>query len=471
VIALADRDGLRIELIEAAGPGGADGGADGAPTDDGFHSVTCGSGSRADRARADRPVRLREAGREAAGDGTERLRFRSPAGGRGSVVDLVRSGAPSIGRQGAGTIHHVAFRAETREIQREWRERVAAFGLDVTPVVDRQYFDAIYFREPGGVLFEIATDPPGFAADEAEASSARASSCRRATRGAGRTSSASCRRSGCRGVTDDPHARGPVAQGGAPLSRARLAMILVHGRGGGARDMLALAEHLALPDVACMAPEAAGHSWWPRSFLAPIAANEPWLSSGLAAVGRVAEDLERQGFGRERTVLLGFSQGACLALEYAARSGGAFRAVVGLSGGLVGTADADDGPRATTSTATRASASTTPRPASTACPCSWAATSATRTFPSRGCGRPRRCSGAGCRRRDADPPRRRARRGRGGGPPRARPPQPEAGRGRVAPASASWARRKDRIDRRPRARRAPRSPPVLSWPPYGGIPI
>ena len=93
-----------------------------------------------------------------------------------------------------------------------------------------------------------------------------------------------------------------------------------------------------------MAPEAAGSSWWPQSFLAPITANEPWLSSGLTSVGRVAEDLERQGFGRERTVLLGFSQGACLALEYAARSGGAFCAVVGLSGGLVGTADADDGP-------------------------------------------------------------------------------------------------------------------------------
>jgi predicted esterase len=121
-------------------------------------------------------------------------------------------------------------------------------------------------------------------------------------------------------------------------------MILLHGRGSGARDMLSLAEHLALPDIACVAPEAAGSSWWPRSFLAPIAANEPWLSSGLAAVGRVAEDLERQGFGRGRTVLLGFSQGACLALEYAARSGGAFRAVVGLSGGLVGTADAG-GPR------------------------------------------------------------------------------------------------------------------------------
>ena len=70
-------------------------------------------------------------------------------------------------------------------------------------------------------------------------------------------------------MTDDPHARGPVAQGGAPLSRAGLAMILVHGRGGSARDMLVLAERLALPNIACFAPEAAGNSWWPQSFLAP----------------------------------------------------------------------------------------------------------------------------------------------------------------------------------------------------------
>lgn len=145
-------------------------------------------------------------------------------------------------------------------------------------------------------------------------------------------------------MTDDPHERGPIEQGGAPLSRAGLVMILVHGRGGSARDMLALGEHLALPDIACVAPEAVGNSWWPQSFLAPIAANEPWLSSGLAAVGRVTEALERQGFGRDRMVLLGFSQGACLALEYAARAGGAFRAVIGLSGGLVGTADMP-GPR------------------------------------------------------------------------------------------------------------------------------
>jgi pimeloyl-ACP methyl ester carboxylesterase len=129
------------------------------------------------------------------------------------------------------------------------------------------------------------------------------------------------------------------------------------------------------------------------SFLAPIAANEPWLSSGLAAVGRVAEDLERQGFGRERTVLLGFSQGACLALEYAARSGGAFRAVVGLSGGLVGTADADDGPRRDDLHGHAGKRFDYAESRLDGVPVSWAATSATRTSHSRGCGRPRRCSG------------------------------------------------------------------------------
>ena len=173
MIALADRDGLRIELIEATGSAGSedgtDGGADKLPTDDGFHSVTLWLADPAPTARVLTGLfGYEEVGQEATDGGTERLRFRSPAGGRGSVVDLIRSGAASIGRQGAGTIHHVAFRAETREAQREWRGRAAAFGLDVTPVIDRQYFDAIYFREPGGVLFEIATDPPGFAADEAE---------------------------------------------------------------------------------------------------------------------------------------------------------------------------------------------------------------------------------------------------------------------------------------------------------------
>jgi glyoxalase family protein len=99
--------------------------------------------------------------------GTEtRIRYLSTDPERGSAVDLMTSDARSIGRSGAGTIHHVAFRARDREEQLEWRARLSAVGQQVTPVIDRQYFDAIYFRTPGGVLFEIATDTPGFAVDE-----------------------------------------------------------------------------------------------------------------------------------------------------------------------------------------------------------------------------------------------------------------------------------------------------------------
>ncbi len=105
---------------------------------------------------------MEEAGRATAPAG-ERRRFVMPDGG---AVDLLRSAAPTIARQGAGTIHHVAFRAADDAEQNEWRARLIKAGFEVTPVIDRQYFNAIYFREPGGALFEIATDPPGFAVDE-----------------------------------------------------------------------------------------------------------------------------------------------------------------------------------------------------------------------------------------------------------------------------------------------------------------
>ena len=144
----------------------------------------------------------------------------------------------------------------------------------------------------------------------------------------------------------DPHAGGRVARGGAPPHRARLAVVMMHGRGGSPEDMLGLAEHLALPDLAFLAPEAAGRSWWPESFLAPLAANEPGLSSALGAMERVVADLLDDGFGPERIAVLGFSQGACLALEHAACAGRPYRAVAALSGALVGTAEAGGPPRA-----------------------------------------------------------------------------------------------------------------------------
>ena len=137
-----------------------------------------------------------------------------------------------------------------------------------------------------------------------------------------------------------PHAGERVERAGVPLARASLVLVMAHGRGGSPEDMLRLAEHLALPDAAFVAPAAAGGSWWPASFLAPLAANEPGLSSGLGVFRTLIGQLQDSGAGVDRIVLMGFSQGACLALEYAARSGRVFRGVVGLSGGLVGTGEA-----------------------------------------------------------------------------------------------------------------------------------
>jgi glyoxalase family protein len=158
VITLHDPDGAPVELVETD--------RDGAEALDGFHSVTLWERDLAPTARLLTEVfGYAEAGHKTV-DGVERLRLVAPGDARGAVIDLMRSDAPSIGRQGAGTIHHVAFRAESDAVQREWQERLASAGHPTTPVIDRQYFNAIYFREPGGVLFEIATDPPGFAVDE-----------------------------------------------------------------------------------------------------------------------------------------------------------------------------------------------------------------------------------------------------------------------------------------------------------------
>ncbi|MEM1272980.1 MAG: ring-cleaving dioxygenase [Pseudomonadota bacterium] len=158
VLTLHDPDGAPVELIATARQSDE-------PLD-GFHSVTLWEYDIAPTARLMTDVfGYSELGHESTG-GIERLRLKAPGDARGAVVDLIRSDVRTIGRQGAGTIHHIAFRAEDDDTQLAWREKLASAGMSVTPVIDRQYFNAIYFREPGGVLFEIATDPPGFAVDE-----------------------------------------------------------------------------------------------------------------------------------------------------------------------------------------------------------------------------------------------------------------------------------------------------------------
>lgn len=133
-----------------------------------------------------------------------------------------------------------------------------------------------------------------------------------------------------------PHQGQPTATAGAPLEGARAAMVMVHGRGASAASILTLAPALARPEWAYLAPEASGNAWYPNSFLAPIPSNEPGITSGLQAIRDVLERLEAAGVPTERTVLLGFSQGACLALEYSARHARRYGGVAALSGGLIG---------------------------------------------------------------------------------------------------------------------------------------
>jgi len=134
----------------------------------------------------------------------------------------------------------------------------------------------------------------------------------------------------------DPHADQPLLHDGAPVADARLVAILLHGRGGSADDMLGLSRELGRSDVAYLAPQASGQTWYPYPFLVPIEQNEPGLSSALRLITSLLDRLQQQAVPADRIVLLGFSQGACLALEFAARHARRYAALVGLSGGLIG---------------------------------------------------------------------------------------------------------------------------------------
>lgn len=138
---------------------------------------------------------------------------------------------------------------------------------------------------------------------------------------------------------DDPHGDVPIERAGAELGAARAAVVLVHGRGASAASMLSLARELDVPGVAFLAPQAAGHVWYPQSFLAPLARNQPGLDSGLRTLGRTVATAEDAGVATHRIVVLGFSQGACLGLEYAARRGRPLGGVLAWSGGLIGTGE------------------------------------------------------------------------------------------------------------------------------------
>jgi predicted esterase len=133
-----------------------------------------------------------------------------------------------------------------------------------------------------------------------------------------------------------PHAGGGIRTAGTPLPEARCAVVLCHGRGASADSMLALAAQFHAPETLFLAPQASGFTWYPFSFLAPLHDNEPHLGSALALLGAVVETLVARSVPAERQLLLGFSQGGCLALEFAGRNARRFGGVAGLSAGLIG---------------------------------------------------------------------------------------------------------------------------------------
>lgn len=133
-----------------------------------------------------------------------------------------------------------------------------------------------------------------------------------------------------------PHQGKPIATAGTQLEQAKAAMILVHGRGASAESMLLFAEEFDAPDFHYRAIQASAYSWYPNSFLAPIPQNEPGISSGLQSIFDEIQKLNDADIPSRKIVLLGFSQGACLASEFAARHPERFGGVVALSGGLIG---------------------------------------------------------------------------------------------------------------------------------------
>ena len=137
-------------------------------------------------------------------------------------------------------------------------------------------------------------------------------------------------------MTNSPHASQPILRAGTRISEADAALILLHGRGGSATDILGLGEVLAPPNWALFAPEAAQHTWYPRSFLAQRQQNEPWLSSALDKVKQAVDEALTGGQALSRVFIAGFSQGACLATEFVGRNPTRYGGLVAFTGGLIG---------------------------------------------------------------------------------------------------------------------------------------
>jgi phospholipase/carboxylesterase len=138
------------------------------------------------------------------------------------------------------------------------------------------------------------------------------------------------------GDSTDPHGDQPTFTVGPAVENADIVLLLLHGRGASAQDILSVYDALGLETVSAIAPQAADYTWYPNSFLAPLESNQPFLDSALRRIESLVDGLIARGIQSERIALLGFSQGACLTTEFVARNPRRYGAVIGLTGGLIG---------------------------------------------------------------------------------------------------------------------------------------
>ena len=137
-------------------------------------------------------------------------------------------------------------------------------------------------------------------------------------------------------VKQGPHQGQEILTAGKALDEAQVALVLIHGRGASAYDILELGSYLAAPEMAQLAPQATNNTWYPHSFLNPLEQNEPYLSSALQVVAYVVDEVEAAGIAAEKIIICGFSQGACLASEFMARHARRYGGLLLFSGGLIG---------------------------------------------------------------------------------------------------------------------------------------
>ena len=356
VLAFKDHDGLMLELVghQGAAARPAWGGAPGIPAEHaihGFHGVTLWveKGEETERVLVD------TLGFRAAGEDGSTRRYAAGDGGPGRIVDVRAIGGFGRGAGGAGTVHHVAFAVADDEAELAVRERVAAAGLDPTPVIDRSYFHSVYFREPGGVLYELATSAPGFATDEPvdrlgerlmlppryEPIRAQIEALLpsihlpTADREAG-IAEAFTRATGPEDVSGDAlgfiHRYVPPAAGGELAGSTTL--LLLHGTGGDEDDLLALGRML-LPGAGLLSPRGrvleGGAPRFFRRLAEGVFDQEDLARRTDELADFVAAAAETYRLDRGGIVAVGFSNGANIAASLLLRRPGVLRGAVLLS--------------------------------------------------------------------------------------------------------------------------------------------